>query len=250
MKKAAMVLFILFFACCAKQTPINSPIKKNGACITENLAQDRLRRDSSKVVLVYSRDKDGNFIGAGTGFVVAKDGLVMTAKHVVNLPEIKSIFVRVIKNGVFAEKKVIKMQSSLVYDIAILEISHTFGEAAQFRSNDLLTGESLYMIGYPLLGGKELMKAGHSYSSGEFLKYIVLNGMGDARFQISTIHGAPGFSGAPVFDKDGLVVGLTNLISTGAGITFTFNVPAQYCISALAMMKMLTKKITHLRMGY
>ena len=229
MRKIHLILLFILISGCAGCIPAIKPVNKC-VCAEKDSSQDRLKRDSGKVVLVYTRDKDMNALTIGTGFVVDKNGIIMTAKHVVDDPEAKYIFVKIIENDKTIVKKVAEAYGSLLYDVVVLKINHTFKEAVKFRQGHLSSGESLYTIGYPLAGGKGLVYTDPSYSVGEFLK-VIAYGSSDALMQLSTMHAAPGFSGAPIFDAEGRVIGLISLNGnfTSHGSTFVFSIPADVC---------------------
>ena len=229
------------FGCAGRMLDAKSANKC--VCEEKNPSQERMKRDSGKVVLVYTRNKDMGALKAGTGFVVDKDGFIMTAKHVVEDPEAEYIFVKIIENGETIIKKAIKAYGSYLHDVAVLKINHTFKKAAKFSKNYIASGSPVYTIDFPLVGEKGLVYAIPAYSSGEFFKNI-LHGKDNAPTQLSTLPVAPGFSGAPIFDANGDVVGLVSLNFNFAlrGSTFVFSVPADICGNVLELVKSELKK--------
>lgn len=142
--------------------------------------------------------------GQGTGFVATADGHVLTCAHV--LADAKEA--RVWIGGVRYEADVVASDNER--DIALLKIrpsaGATFAPLAFRRDAHYAIGTDVSTIGYPL--------ASILGSSARFTKGSVsaTAGMNDdpKHLQISA-EIQPGNSGGPVFDGDGLVIGLVDM---------------------------------------
>jgi S1-C subfamily serine protease len=165
-------------------------------------------RTHLSVVVIIVGDKDGNPLGQGSGFIVAKDRIV-TNHHVL---ERVSNAVVVFADGATKEVEGVVADSS-TRDLAILSVKT--GARAALKIGDELSvhqGDPVYAIGAPR--GLEL-----SITNGIVSGFRRL----DEQFMIQTTAPiAPGSSGGPLFDQDGLVIGVTTLLMNDSpGIYFS-----------------------------
>ena len=134
----------------------------------------------------------GEVIGSGTGFFINKDTIV-TNEHVISgCQDIKW-------NG----ETLKVLSTSVENDIAFLSTTKLNNNFLKIRSNEILKGEDLIVIGYPF--GDELS------SDSKVTKGIVssLKGFGNTE-QLIQIDAAiqPGNSGGPVIDYSGNLIGV------------------------------------------
>jgi serine protease Do len=139
----------------------------------------------------------------GTGFVVSSAGHVLTCAHVLNDEE--GAIVRV--DGGRYEADVLHKDKER--DLALLKIRD--GKAGAFTPVSFRTekryfiGEDVYTIGFPL---SNLLGSGMRYTKGSISSSTGLKD-DPKQIQISAqIH--PGNSGGPLFDKDGVLVGVVS----------------------------------------
>lgn len=157
---------------------------------------ERLR---SITVQVITGDGYGR-VGSGSGVVLSADGLVITNAHVVAAGHVVIEF----QNGRRYPAEVLGRDRQ--YDLAALQIRGAiFSPAAIRDSATLRIGELVVAMGNPL-GEIGAVTAGvvHARGSGDYIE--------------SDVHLAPGNSGGPLADTEGLVVGINTLIANGMGV--------------------------------
>jgi putative serine protease PepD len=171
-------------------------------------------RASPSVVSVRARE--GNGISGGTGFVIDRDGRIVTNAHVV--AGASSVQVRLDDKADPIEAQVIGSDASS--DLAVLRVSGD--DAARLRplvladSSDVQVGDLAVAIGYPL-GLDRTATAGIVSGVGRAIK--APNG-----FQIDKVIQTdapinPGNSGGPLLDSAGRVIGVNSQIATANGAT-------------------------------
>lgn len=171
------------------------------------------------VVIVRATGRDGRQYGHGTGFVLSKDGLIATARHVigdrravtVELPDGK----RVPATHVHAVTEAV--------DLAILRVDATDLVPLQLGDSDKTEdGQAVVTVGYP-----------------GTTQYSVFRGLISGRHDIDEIKMLklamtvePGSSGEPIVTEDGKVVGIVTLKSTeSSGVGYA--VPVEHLKSLL-----------------
>lgn len=182
--------------------------------------KEALKQNEENVVYVYSEDKAGKPVTAGTGFVYDKSGIIATARHVVNNPAAVAIKVIIKQGGKLIVKKAAWHFDDMEYDVSILRIDYKFNSQVKIRNGELESGEELYSLGFPIVlpsTGNDQLLITRTY--GRFFKYFFLKNIaglpkeifGENLMQLSTLPVAPGYSGAPVFDENGQAVGILTL---------------------------------------
>lgn len=151
----------------------------------------------------------GTDTSAGTGFVVAPDGYIITNNHVVQ----DARFIRVLSyNGTVYTAHLVGSDSRA--DIAVLRVNTTLHPLELSDSNTVAIGEKVIAIGNPL---------GLSFSVTEGIVSAVHregpNGL-DAYIQTDVTLN-PGNSGGPLINRQGKVVGVNNFkIGDAEGLGF------------------------------
>jgi len=191
--------------------------------VTEQSAViDTVKKASPSVVSITSEQSTLGFFGSvqktkssGTGFIVDKDGLIITNKHVVADKETKySVFTSDGKEY----KAEVKAQDPL-NDIAFLKIdAHELPVASLGDSGSLQVGQTVVAIGNTLgqyqntvtTGvvsgiGRAIEAGGSSGVSTEMLENVIQT---DAAIN-------PGNSGGPLVNIDGQVIGINTAIDQG-----------------------------------
>jgi V8-like Glu-specific endopeptidase len=166
-----------------------------GSCFAD---ADKIFKENHKaVVTIYTYDKYGSELGLGSGFLVKDNGLIVTNYHVIDSSKIIKVKIgkkRYISKPVYLSRKA---------DIAILKTSKRTGRFPVVKIGDTSTiniGDKVYVIGSP--AGLE-----NSISDGIISSLRNFKGKGEKYIQF-TAPISPGSSGAPVFNKDGEVIGI------------------------------------------
>lgn len=150
----------------------------------------------------------------GTGFAISSNGYIVTNYHVIE--NANSIKVRGV-NADFSNSLLAKVISSdRNNDLAIIQINDgKFTDITNIpyviRTNSVDVGEDVFVLGYPLtssMGDEIKLTTGIISAKSGF--------QGDITTYQMTAPIQPGNSGAPVFDKNGLLVAITNAKHTQA----------------------------------
>lgn len=170
-----------------------------------------IAKDANGVIVsIITSDKDGNPVAQGSGFLVSKDGRIVTNYHV-------------IKNGSSA---IVKLPDGAFYvvdgvlafdkgrDIAVIKAhGENFRTVTLGNSDRLQVGEEIVAIGTPL-------SLESTVSSGIISGIRTIEEEGGKFLQI-TAPISPGSSGGPLFNMAGEVVGITTLyIKNGENLNF------------------------------
>jgi serine protease Do len=186
--------------------------------LTETSIRKNVERFGEAVVMVNTP------AGQGSGFVINKDGYVITNFHVVEGE--RKIEVTLFLPGVHGFDKVKKDKVRIIatnpfLDLALLRIEDLEGplKTVYFGdSEDLRTGQEVFAVGNPM--GLE-----RSVSSGVVSS---TNRNFDGQVYIQTTAAInPGNSGGPLFNLKGEVVGVTNMKIIGAAEGLGFAIPVR-----------------------
>ena len=176
-------------------------------------------RYSSSIVSIKTKDKKGNAIGLGSGFVISKDGLIVTNAHV-----IKSAYQAEIKinDRVFKEAYLVKNIPN--FDIAVLKVDANDLIPLYIGNSDgLVGGQFIVALGNPM--GFE-----HSVSSGII---SAIRSSGEIKLIQITAPVSLGSSGGPLLNEYGEVVGITTLASFFIAQNLNFAIPINYLEKAI-----------------
>jgi len=165
----------------------------------------------------------------GSGFIVSKDGLIVTNFHVVSEAALKPDrhdLVYVTADG--REAPLLILQLDVLHDLALLKAGDAPGrsfDALPFRPDaaPLAQGERIYSLGNPL-------DVGFAVTQGTY------NGMVRRSFYPQIFFGgalSAGMSGGPALDEEGHVVGI-NVARRVDGEQVSFLVPASFARALLA----------------
>jgi len=163
------------------------------------------------IVSIIMSDKDGHPVAQGSGFLISKDGRVVTNYHVIENGT--SAIVKLPDGAFFIVDGV--LASDKDRDVAIIKAhGENFRTLKLGNSDRLQVGEQVVAIGNPL-----------------FLESTVSNGIvsgirtleGGKFLQVTTPI-SPGSSGGPLFNMAGEVVGITTLYLKG-GENLNFAIP-------------------------
>lgn len=203
------------------------------------------------VVTVKVRGSDG--AGTGSGFVLDKNGHVLTNNHVIAAAATSGTITLLLSNGTAVPASIVGRDVS--YDLAVLHVDGAELPALPFgRSADVVVGDGVLAVGAPL--GLDATVTSGIVSA---LDRPVTPGSGDDQSYISAIQTDaainPGNSGGPLLDLNGHVVGVTSAIarlpgaSDAAGsIGLGFAIPSDQAFK-VAQQLITTGKAQHPAMG-
>jgi S1-C subfamily serine protease len=154
--------------------------------------------------------------GSGTGFFVTDDGYFVTSYHVIE--DAKEITVKTTDGRLLAAKFI---SGDSVNDVALLKIESATKAARISDTGELVRGEEVFTLGYPLL---QIQGQDQKASFG---RVNALTGIGgDIRHLQIDIPIQPGNSGGPLVDSKGQVVGVvTATLSQLATLRATGSLP-------------------------
>lgn len=192
----------------------SSPLAQNAPSTGKNVAVIA-KEASGAVISIVMVDKRGHAIAQGSGFLVSRDGWVVTNYHVIKSGN--SAVVKLRDGSLFTVDGVLAFNKD--HDVALIKVHGTdFRILALGDSSRLLVGEEVVAIGSPLS-----------------LEYTVSNGIvsgirhtnegGEGRNLLQTTAPiSPGSSGGPLFNMAGEVVGITTSHLEG-GENLNFAIP-------------------------
>ncbi len=134
---------------------------------------------------------------AGTGFLITKDGFILTCNHVVENAE--SIEVLIEKKTYIASVVCVDESN----DLALLKISGDFPALALSLKNNAELGQKVFTIGYPNL---TLQGMSEKYTDGSISGLTGFQD--DVRLYQISVPVQPGNSGGPLLDENGNVIGI------------------------------------------
>lgn len=177
------------------------------------------RKVRSGVMLMMISDEAGHQIGSGTGFVVSKDGKLVTNQHVINAgPRL----VAKSANGKIHRIKGVLLEDKDL-DVAVLQLEDGSYPALNLDSGEnIANGTPLVMVGNPLgrestvqqglVGGYRKVSGGQRWL--EIHGAVVMGSLdGNTQFirsgglQVATSIGH-GSSGSPVFTANAEIIGM------------------------------------------
>jgi S1-C subfamily serine protease len=172
-----------------------------------------IAKDSNGVILsIWTSGKDGHPAAQGTGFVVSKDGRIVTNYHVIR--NASSAIVKLPDGAFYDVEGVLEFDKDR--DLAVIKArGQDFRTVLLGDSDRVQVGETIVAIGSPL-------SLESTVSSG-IVSGIRTDEKGGKFLQI-TAPISPGSSGGPLFNMAGEVVGITTLYLEG-GENLNFAIP-------------------------
>jgi S1-C subfamily serine protease len=157
------------------------------------------------VVLIFAGE------GHGSGFLVSRDGYVMTDQHVVGSAD--RVKVRW-ADGIETLGEVVRTDQAR--DVALIKTDARGRQPLALRTEPMTPGQTVYAIGAPLEARFQ-----NTVRRGVVSAYRTIDGL---RFLQSDVAINPGDSGGPLLDEKGQVVGMTKstyrVQETPTGINF------------------------------
>lgn len=175
--------------------------------------------DGVVIVENHSRDTQkpthSNLAGIGTGFIISKDGYILTNAHVVS--DAKAVWITLHDS---TRVKAELIGSDVGTDIAVLKISVNkellplpIGDSSTVK-----TGDFVFAIGHPT--GEELSFTATFGMVGAVDRAIVIDGVRNRFIQIDAAIN-PGNSGGPLLNIEGSLIGINTAVDARAeGIGF------------------------------
>jgi len=165
------------------------------------------------VVSIVMSDKDGNPIALGSGFLVSKDGIIITNYHVI--AEGTSALVKLPDGAFYVVDGVIAFDKAR--DVAVIKAhGENFRTLTLGDSDRVQVGQEVVAIGNPL-------SLESTVSNGIVSSIRTIEDKGGKYLQI-TAPISPGSSGGPLFDMAGEVIGITTMYIKG-GENLNFAIP-------------------------
>ena len=219
----------LLTAAVAKATPavvsvvISKDVPKLEVVYVNPFGDDPFFKDFGFRVPVYKqKGVERQKVGAGTGFLVTKDGYIITNKHVV--ADTEAEYTVLLSNGKQENAAVVYKDST--YDIAIIKIPGSGYKTVSFGdSNNLKLGQTVVAIGNAL--GEYSNSVSVGIVSGLNRKITASSGGGTVElYGVIQTDAAinPGNSGGPLLDLNGDVVGV-NVATVFGSSNVSFSIP-------------------------
>jgi len=165
------------------------------------------------VVSILMSDKDGHVVAQGSGFLVSKDGLIVTNYHVI--AEGSSAIVKLPDGATYVVDGM--AASDKARDVAVVKAhGKNFLTLSLGNSDRLQIGEGVVAIGNPL-------SLESTVSNGIVSGIRTIEQKGGKFLQVTTPI-SPGSSGGPLFNMAGEVVGITTMYLEG-GENLNFAIP-------------------------
>ena len=149
---------------------------------------------ASAVVSIAGQDADGN-VGLGEGFIISKDGLIVTCYHVVCGRE--ELLVKLKNGGIYHVNTISNFDPK--NDICVLKIDENNLPFVRLGDSDNIKKDQKVLV----IGTSDGEK--YQFVAGKFIQRV--KSYGNAYLQ-TTVNIQPGNSGGPMFDLYGNVIGV------------------------------------------
>lgn len=208
MLKNILPVVFLFSVCVANSQSLSTLYKEvNSSVVVINTISVEREGSGGNIQLVTTE-------AMGSGVLIAKEGLIWTASHVVQSAEVVEVE---FLDGDTYEADVIS--SNPQADVALIKIRGNFllknkKVAVIGDSDKMLTGEDVFVLGAPH-GFKQSLSRG--IMSGRFIPKHLSNNFISIEFLQTDASINPGNSGGPMFNMRGEVVGIASSIYTNSG---------------------------------
>lgn len=223
-----------------KAEGLTEKLAQNTIVLQDSAITQTVKKVDPSVVSITVKSVGYNFFGqarestaSGSGFIVSKDGLIVTNKHVASNVDAK--YTVTISSGKTYEAEVKVLDPK--YDLAILKISANNLSPVSFGDSDTLKiGQTAIAIGNPLGQYRNTATVGVISGLGRSIEAgdsatgasAVLDNLLQTDAAIN-----PGNSGGPLVDASGGVVGVVTAVDAqAAGIGFA--IPVNLVKSALS----------------
>jgi serine protease Do len=171
--------------------------------------------------------------GQGSGVVYRADGYIMTNAHVVGRADTVNV---IFSDGTELKGKVIRDDSEVLSDLAVVKVEKTGLKAARFAdSGNVRLGQLAIAVGAPF-GYEQSVSFGHVSGLGRRNAVPDASTPAQARFYFNMVQTDaamnPGNSGGPLMNYRGEVIGINSAISsmTGANSGVGFAIPSNTAV--------------------
>ena len=155
------------------------------------------KHKSAPATSAYAKN-DAKPAGTGTGFVVSRQGHVLTNHHVID----GCATIRTTSEG--GKKPLTVIGTDAGNDLAVLKLPSPFPNIARFREGrNVRPGDSVVVVGFPLHG---VLASEANVTTGTVSALAGIRN--DTRFLQITAPVQPGNSGGPLLDQSGQIVGI------------------------------------------
>jgi S1-C subfamily serine protease/Flp pilus assembly protein TadD len=212
---AATALAVACFLSSSGCTSSREPERLSAAASSPLPPDELFARASPAVVQVVIQNRKGRSLGGGSGFLIGKNGFIVTNYHVIEKAHKAQV--------VLADKSTLPVLGAAALDeeadLAILKVAGQIGaQPLELAGNDLPpVGTKVYAIGSPL-GLTQTLSDGLVSGHREIDDVAVIQ---------TTAPISPGSSGGPLLGTAGRVVGVTTAFLKG-GQNLNFAVPASH----------------------
>lgn len=184
---------------------------------------------------VREKGSEEREVGGGSGFIVSRDGLVVTNRHVVSDEEAR--YSVILLDGQSYEASILARDT--VLDIAVLQIENldgkelptlTFGDSTNLR-----LGETVIVIGNALAEFRNSVSTGIISGLARSITASDNSGVSERLSQVIQTDAAinPGNSGGPLLNSKGEVIGVSVATTVGAD-NISFAIPSAAVSSIVA----------------
>ncbi|MGH9471105.1 MAG: S1C family serine protease [Terriglobales bacterium] len=171
------------------------------------------RSSNGAIVSIVMFDRDGGPVAQGSGFLVSRDGLIITNYHVIRVGT--SAVVKLPDGAFYGVDGVVAFDKHR--DLALIRAhGENFRTLRLGDSSKLEVGQQVVAIGSPL--------SLESTVSNGVISGLRTGGDLSGRLLQITAPISPGSSGGPLFDMDGQVIGITTMYIKG-GENLNFAIP-------------------------
>jgi len=188
------------------------------------------------VVPKFEKEKEKTKIGGGSGFIVSKDGYIITCQHVVS--DTEADYTVILEPTKKYPAKIISRDP--ISDIAILKINAKNLPYLELGDSEKIElGEEVIAVGNALGEFHDTVSAG--IISGVSRVISASSGFSDGTIQLQGLIQTdaainPGNSGGPLVDMDGKVIGINTAMVMGAQ-NIGFAIPINYAKKDLEEVK-------------
>lgn len=166
--------------------------------------------------------------GIGTGFVVSKDGLILTNRHVVSDPDLKYVVVSKDKSGNTKKLPVVKINRDPFNDLALVRVDANDLAPVELGDSDhLKVGQSAIAIGNALGEFDNTVTTGVISALGRAVSPIdPSSGIAEKLDDLIQTDAAvnPGNSGGPLVNSAGQVIGVNTAVASAENIAFAIRI--------------------------
>ena len=228
MKYATIIIGFLWATCCVAQSISDLYQQSNESVVLIKTLQPEIF-DKGQMKTMVTRE------GLGSGFIVSKEGAIMTASHIVQ----SAVLVWVIfSDGEEVPAKV--LASYPLADVALIKLtepkSTSLSVATMADTDKVKIGDQVFVIGSPFGLGHSLSVG---YVSGKYSRKQVSSGFMKTEFIQTDAAVNEGSSGGPLFNMKGEVIGIASFIVSHSegfqGVSFaaTSNVAKNYYVKGI-----------------